>query len=68
MVREMQESGILKILKKMFLETFLPNVYFSYTVLFHRKKQRQSKKYQKSKQNMSLKTCFCYLKLYHVNT
>ena len=40
MVREMQESGILKILKKMFLETFLPNVYFSYTVLFHWKKTK----------------------------
>ena len=45
----------------MTLETFLHAVHFSYAVSFNRRKTK--KKYQKSQENMSLKTYFWYLKL-----
>ena len=37
-----------------------------YAVLFQRRKSK--KMYQKSKENISLKTCFCYFKLQRVTT
>ena len=60
LVRDMQECTA-EFSKKIFLETFLFVVHFSYTNLFHRKKTK--KKHQKFKENMWLKTYYCHLKL-----